>query len=566
MLYNIKSFSLNNFIAIRYYILIILLLTSRFNHYSQNKSVDSGISEILKNENTFENKSELYLTIGEEYFKNEEYPKAIEYFNKAISGYEKENKNSLKIAEIHRKIGEAFSTVNDYPRSLQSYLKCLEVYEISKNDNEIAKAISDIGELHLKFNNYSKALEYLFKANKLYTVESIKNKNSIRNNQLLLGICYGSMNKIDNSLFYFNNVLAQTDSTKETMNYAGILNNIGAIYSKRNENQKALKYYNNALSIFQKINNEKGIGITLSNIGFIYKKEGKNLDAINHYLNAINYLKRNNELSSLSDSYINLSDVYQSVKDYKMALLYSQKYIDINDTLNNTEQLNQVSNLEMQQEIRKKDQEIKILDQQKQLFEKDNKLKALWFYIVGITIILFAIIGYLIVRSLRISLKNNQLKQALLNKEKDELTDNLDYKNKELEKFAFHIIEKNELLEKLKNELKTFTSQDESDKSKFREISSTISNNLLIEKDRKEFEFQLDQIQESFFLKLNKLHPDLTKNDHRLCSLIIMGLSSKDISSILNVSPDSVKKSRYRLRKKLNLSENANISEYLSKL
>ena len=45
--------------------------------------------------------------------------------------------------------------------------------------------------------------------------------------------------------------------------------------------------------------------------------------------------------------------------------------------------------------------------------------------------------------------------------------------------------------------------------------------------------------------------------------MIIMGLSSKDIATILNVSPDGVKKSRYRLRKKLNLTENANIAEYL---
>lgn len=533
--------------------------------YAQEGKPDKIIDKILNDEAKYENKGDLYLSIADECDKFEKFPQAIEYYQKALEEFS-HKKDFIKTAESYRKIGKVYSEINDYSLSLQNSLKALEIFEKLKIDSDITNVVSDIGELHLKFDNYSKALEYLFRANKLYLQDTVKYKQQLRNNNILLGVCYGSMNSVDSSLFYFNKVLAQTDSIREVIDYAGLLNNIGAIYSKREENSKALNYYYNALNIFYKIKNERGIGIALSNIAYISKKERKYADAINSYTQAISYLKRNNELNSLSDAYINLSDVYHSVKDFKQAFIYSQKYIDLNDTLKSSELLNQVASLEMQQEIGKKNQEIKILDQQKQLYEKDLKLKKMWFYISGITVLLLILIGYLIVRSLRISLKNNQLKQELLNKEKVQLTDDLEYKSKELEKFAFHIIEKNELLGQLKNELKNLTTQQESDNSRVREISATITNNLLIEKDRKEFEFQLDKIQETFFLKLNNLHPDLTKNERRLCSLIIMGLSSKDIATILNVSPDGVKKSRYRLRKKLNLSENADIAEYLLKI
>lgn len=546
-------------------LLVTLFGMIRLCVYSQDQASSKIIDHIVKNEEKYKNKGDLYLSIADECDKAFKFPQAIEYYKKASAEFLKDN-NLMKVAEASRKVGKVYSEINDYSQSLQNYLITLELYEQLKIDSEIVSTVSDIGEVHLKYDNYSKALEYLFRANKLCLKDTIKYKKRLRNNNMLLGVSYGSINNVDSSLFYFNKVLAQTDSIGEELDYAGLLNNIGAIYSKRKENSKALEYYYKALSIFRKIINERGIGIALSNIAYISKKEGKNTKAINFYTEAITYLKRGHELGSLADSYINLSDVYKEINEYKLALSYSQKYIELNDTLNNTELLNEVANLEMQQEIRKKDQEIKILDQQKQLFEKDIKLKKMWFYIVGITMFLLALIGYLILRGLRISLKNNQLKQELLNKEKVQLTGDLEYKSKELEKFAFHIIEKNELLGQLKNELKDLSTHQESDNTRVREISSTITNNLLIEKDRKEFEFQLDKIQESFFLKLNNLHPDLTKNERRLCSLIIMGLSSKDIATILNVSPDGVKKSRYRLRKKLNLFENANIAEYLMKI
>jgi len=268
----------------------------------------------------------------------------------------------------------------------------------------------------------------------------------------------------------------------------------------------------------------------------------------------------------MADAYINLSEVYESTGNHFQALVNAKKYIEINDSLNNSDLIGTIADLEIQQEMRKKDQEIKIIEQQKQLAEKDSKLKNLWFYVLvgGITLVL--IISTLIFINLKISLKHNQLKQNILNKEKMQLVDNLEYKNKELEKFALHIIEKNELLGQLKNELKEINTQLPENDKRVKEISATITNNLQIDKDRKEFEFQLDNIHQSFFLKLDHLFPDLTKNERRLCSLLVMDLSSKDIATILNISPDGVKKSRYRLRKKLNLDEDLNISEFLKKI
>jgi DNA-binding NarL/FixJ family response regulator len=69
--------------------------------------------------------------------------------------------------------------------------------------------------------------------------------------------------------------------------------------------------------------------------------------------------------------------------------------------------------------------------------------------------------------------------------------------------------------------------------------------------------------QQGFFKKLMEQFPDLTTNDLRLCSYLRMNFSTKEIARLLNNSTRGVEISRYRLRKKLNLSHDVNLTEFL---
>lgn len=560
------SFSRPKMCVVTFCTVLLVVFANCFMYsQSQQNKIDNLLKQLAKPELKGKNKADVLFNLGNEYYNSQQFPLALEYYEKALTEFDI-NGDSVNKAQTIQHIGTVYSDINDYHKALQHYLKALELYEVADKKENIAYAISDIGELHLRFENFTKAFEYFFKAKNLYLKDTVKFKEKLKNNNFLLGIAFGSVEKTDSSLYYFERVLKQTNANGNELFYGGLLNNIGAIYSKKGEHKKAVEYYNQASTIFYKVNNERGIGVSLSNIAYILKKEKNNSEAINMYIKAINYFTKTNELNNLADAYLNLSEIYQAIRNFEQALYFSQKYIDINDKLNNSDLMGQIALLEVQQEIRKKEQAIKIIEQEKLLVEKDNKLKNLGFYITVGGAFLLAVIGALIFRNLRISLKNNQLKQDLLVKEKIQLEDNLDYKNKELEKFAFHIIEKNELLAQLKNELKEINTQLPENAQRVREISSTITNNLQLDKDRKDFEFQLDSIHQSFFLKLDNLYPGLTKSERRLCSLLVMDLSSKDIATILNISPDGVKKGRYRLRKKLNLSEDENMTNFLKKI
>ena len=97
-------------------------------------------------------------------------------------------------------------------------------------------------------------------------------------------------------------------------------------------------------------------------------------------------------------------------------------------------------------------------------------------------------------------------------------------------------------------------------------LGSRIYQNLMINKDREEFEIQVEQACEGFFKNLEHKHPDLTNQERRLAALLRLNLSSKEISGILNISPKSVDQSRYRLRKKLDLDKDINLSTFLNQI
>ena len=144
----------------------------------------------------------------------------------------------------------------------------------------------------------------------------------------------------------------------------------------------------------------------------------------------------------------------------------------------------------------------------------------------------------------------------------------IETKEKEQKKIALNIIRKNELLSELKSGIESFKSKSEG-KLKYSDLNSLkllIIENLNIDKERKSFDKYIKEINNSFYRNLDKKYPDLTENEKKLCSLLRLKLSSKEIASILNITPKSVEVSRYRLRKKMNFKKNDKLSKELRKL
>ncbi|MHB1178018.1 MAG: helix-turn-helix and ligand-binding sensor domain-containing protein, partial [Daejeonella sp.] len=152
--------------------------------------------------------------------------------------------------------------------------------------------------------------------------------------------------------------------------------------------------------------------------------------------------------------------------------------------------------------------------------------------------------------------------------ETEKLHTELESKSRELANSAMTLVYKNELLQKLSGEILKL--KDENGKKisdvQLRKIQKIINDGMNDERDWHLFEKSFNEAHESFFKKLKAQHPGLVPNDLKLCAYLRMNMSSKEMSSLLNISLRGVEIRRYRLRKKLNVQHDKNLVEFLMEL
>lgn len=150
----------------------------------------------------------------------------------------------------------------------------------------------------------------------------------------------------------------------------------------------------------------------------------------------------------------------------------------------------------------------------------------------------------------------------------EQLQSDLAAKSRELANSAMNIVYKNELLQKIRDELNKLTdSQGKILKDdQLRRIQKVIDEGLNDERDWNVFERSFNEAHESFFKKIKASYPDLVPNDLKLCAYLRMNMSSKEIASLLNISLRGVEIRRYRLRKKLNLPHDKSLTEFFIEL
>lgn len=188
--------------------------------------------------------------------------------------------------------------------------------------------------------------------------------------------------------------------------------------------------------------------------------------------------------------------------------------------------------------------------------------QTIWAYISYL--ILAIIISY----TIYLILKNKLAKQRQLLEfevKQTSLENRLQNTNVELMLTLRYLIQKNESLQNLRDEIDQAKESINNIPAKFiKKLDSQISQGL--ELQTKEWKMALHNLklsQEGYFKRLKEKYPKLTNNDIRLCSYLRMNFTSKEIAQLLNISTRAVEISRYRLRKKLSLEHDINLTDFL---
>lgn len=539
---------------------LILCLAFSSNIFSQYATKTDSLKALLSPQLNDSNKVVLLGQLSDWFYEQEDYINAIHYQLQKTQILEN-HKDEILYASANERLAMMYYQIGNYEMSSTYYLKALRYFESTNNEKMTAQTVGNLANVYTRIDNYKSALDYLYKSKKTFEKKEFFHAKTLAAIYINTGLAYTGLLELDSALLYYNKALLLINKTESPRYYATILNNLGEVYYELKEYDKALNNYQKSFELFSSIENFNGMGASKLNIAKIKIEQKKYTEAIALSNEGLIIMEKINALSFIMTAHQQLYKAYKGLNNYKKAYYHIEKYLLKKDLLKSNEKTEYITNLNMQYAVEKEQQKLQLLEQEKQLKEQELDIKENRFYIVVISISALLLITILIILYLKSKIQKNQLKQLLFQQQQEKLQLSLNYKQKEVESFANYLKEKNQLLVNLKKELANTNLPDNG--TAVKKLTGIINQHLHIDNDRKNLELKIDQEHQEFVQRLQKKHPQLTSNDIRLCSLILLDLNNKEIATILNIEPSSVKMNKNRLRKKLQLSKGKNLITFL---
>jgi tetratricopeptide (TPR) repeat protein len=507
--------------------------------------------------------ADAYVNLGDVYYDRGDYAKALEYDNKALAMFDDIN-NIKGIATALWKIGSIYDVLGDYAKALEFENRSLPIFSRINDKQGVASTLLNIGNIYGNLDNNTKAEEYYLKA--LTINREIGSNEGIATNLCSIGITYMQLGDFAKALEYSLNALAIDSSTNNKSGTAYVLGNIGIIYESQGKYAEALSYDLRELKLEQEIGEYDNIAVSEINIGYIYFLL-KNYKQAGVYLNSsLDYSKKNGDKLALKGDYFALAALDSAQGNFKTALEDYKRFLIYRDSLINQASTEKITLMEARYTFEMKEDSIRSEHEKENLVRTAEINKRRIINNGSIIILLLTLVLVLVIMN-RQKIKREKEKDQL-KAEKEAIENELKNAQIVLDDYVKNMVEKNELLEQFKvdvENLKNLKSK-EIDEERVEHLEHLNKVTILTEEDWNRFKMLFEQVYKGFFIRLKEKIPNLTQAETRLICLTKLQLDTKQMSGILGVSNSTIKQSRYRLRKKLGLSEEGSIEEIVKSI
>ena len=465
---------------------------------------------------------------------------------------------------------------SQFDKALSELFKACTIFEKEDDNIEMANCYNRIGLIYERMEEYERSRPYYNKALAQLKLSPDKTLYSyVMNN---IGMLLQDQMQLDSALIFFDKTLKIKRSLGDSNSVAGTLNNIGAVHLSKKNYPEALVFYKKCEQIKRSVGDSSGLFLVSSNIANIYGWLGK-LDSVKFYLDkGMSYKVKSSDLSTRKVYHTNYAAYYKAIGDYKKAVIYMDSAKAFQNQIFHNTLATELSKYEALYNLEKKDQEIeKQRIKNKLLIEKQRREKSERYILILIivSLTLFIIFFFMIVKS---KLNMSRQKQELLEKEKSidatkilqakerqELLEiDLEMKSKKLIGYSTLTLRRQEMMTDLSDRLNNLEHTHKNNpEDLIKDLKNTLKVGENIDEEWENFKIHFEQVNHAFFDQLSSQYPKLTTADHRHCAYIKIGLTTKEIASLLNITPASVQKARVRLKKKLELTQDQDLYDFI---
>ena len=512
------------------------------------------------------------LTSSRVYYYQDEYQISKKYLEKAMDLYD-----SLAYkpgqADCYFALGELEMLFGNYVRAFESYQHSLQLEKETGDLHGESILLNCLSGFHRELGKLDVAMDYALESMALKSV--LNDSAGLATSFTSLSGIFECQNKLDSAEHYARLGLKIRQQMKDDRRIAASRFALGRILNAKGIPSEANRQLDQSYEQFSRLEDKTGMVIVLLEQGISLDLLGHPTKSLQRVEKALSLAKITQNNTLLKDTYKNMSDYYLNRGEYRQGHEYFVRYKNLEDSILDWRKNTLIEEMEMRFQGQLKDVEIQKLRTENELQQKNNII--LWLSLVSI-LILTALLLYLY-RMNSIHLKHHkqllekekiirQKDQVMQDKERIVLEDQLELKNRELGAKILAMLRTNEMQETLVNRLKKMSVYIGNEPNALKELQSILREmedhsalNLW-----EEFDKTFQSIHSEFYKKLLETNPDLSPSEIKLAAFLKLNLSTKEIAALTFKTESGIKSTRHRLRKKLGLTSDSNLVNFLIRL
>ncbi len=390
-----------------------LLLSDMFYYDDPDASLKyiTRASEIAEENNMQKKRIQVYLHIGVFFIDKSNFPKAEQYYQKALDLALEINDTTL-LPSIYGNFGNINMYKGNYEKAISLFIEAYKLFERANNELGMLKALGALGNLNLHLPDYNQAIIYYERAYERF--RKLGDIEGAATTLMNLGICYKNLKQYDKAdenyrIAYdeFKQAGFQKLAAQCLANRATVLQNTGNF-------AKALQFSGEAYEVFMSFGDSVEAAACLKDIGITFFNQGQFDKALVNFNEAYRIINRSSQIQSEISLLHEMIITYDSLQDFKNAYNYFILLQNLKDSLYNAETHEQIIELRNKFELEQKEKEIEIQDLliEKQKTDVDRYQRERWFFII--LLVLFGFTAWSVFN--RFKLKQKHKEENLMRK------------------------------------------------------------------------------------------------------------------------------------------------------
>ncbi|MDY0078380.1 MAG: tetratricopeptide repeat protein [Bacteroidales bacterium] len=431
-----------------------------------------------------------------------------------------------------------------------------------------------VGNIYAAMHQYENALKYHRRALAIRR----QNYEGVLPDSINLSYAY-SYNNIaeawlhlgdtDSAAYYADislRIKLQKASTASLSDIANSYLNLALIKKAQNDVAQSLQLAKKADSLYAlgQVQGDQARALVL--IASLYAKFGHNADAVKSIDKALDIAEQTNSKALLKSVYKEKASLLADQNNYEAGYEALMNFNKLKDSVFYGDLNKRIAEMQVLFDVERSEKEKELIQLRYNQLTQSSKYYRVLGVIAALLALSFAIMLYLL--RVDVSRKKSllQKKEEINSLNEQKYEQELQHKNREMQLMVQTIRQKNQMLE----EVKTIMAKEIRDNCNapietFHKTISVIRSHIHSDYNWDILGRQMEAISFDFQKKLLQLHPKLTTNDLQLCTYILLNLPNHEIAAQMNIANESVRKQKYRLRKRLNLKEES-LESYLNSL